>query len=486
MGLLDRLANSLGYSRRAEPDVAKKHLTQAPYARAVRFGIMPGNPKRGTRILRHFAEANEWVRVAINRRKHAIGQAEWQIIRIDDKDADPDPGLVKEVTELFRFVNSKKESFRSLCDQVIEDLLVLDAGCIEKDRTLGGQIMALWPVDGATIVVDPSWDGSEPDKPRYSQWDNFVHICDLTNDELIYMMHNPRTHSAIGFSPVEGLVRVIEAELYGEEYDFKQLRGAPPGGMLDLGSGVPPDQVEAFREFWAQEIAGSDTVAIVGGGAPLGVDTNQPVAKWTSFQTDNRSAERMAYKTWLAKKIAAAFEMDPMNFNIHEGVNRSTSQTMQGKTDEGLVGLASVFAEYITREIIWDMDPSHRHGFRFDDLTERDEAAQAAIDEKMSNIGVTTPNEIRAREGKEPVAWGDQPWAQAKIQAQSEADLLAAQAAAPDDEGEPNQAKPAKKPPAGKTVAATDDVPFVENGGQRRRRGRTRSAKYDYLDNLGA
>ena len=48
------------------------------------------------------------------------------------------------------------------------------------------------------------------------------------------------------------------------------------------------------------------------------------------------------------------------------------------------------------------MDPKHQHGFQFDDLTARDELQQANLDKINMSIGVTTPNEIRAREGWDP------------------------------------------------------------------------------------
>jgi len=420
MGLVDRIARRLGWEPTA--DITRAPKTVPSYANAIRVGVQgSGTQKRGSKQLRNFAENNEWVRVAVNRRKHALGQANWRIVRIDDPKATPSPAVVKKIRDLFRFVNPKRESFRSLLDQVVEDILVLDAGCVEKEKTAGGGIAALWVVDGAEISVDPKWNGSKPNAPRYSQWENFRKICDLRNDELIYMMHNPRSHTPIGWSPVETLVRVIEAELYGENYDYEGLKQTAPEGLIDLGRGVPAKEVVAFREYYESEIAGTKSMAIFGGGGDSGVTGE---VKFTPFKWSPREAQRQEYKKWLATKIAAVFEMDLLSFNLTEDVNRANGENLTTQTDTGLVGLSSLVAEYITREIIWEIDENH--GFEFADVIATDDMIQAKVDQLNMGTGITFPNEIRAREGLDPVAWGNVPYAVQSPQGGSGSDGKAA------------------------------------------------------------
>jgi hypothetical protein len=361
-----------------------------------RWGIL--EPRRGARTLRRFSENNVWVRAAINRRKREISRAKWSICRIDDPKAPPNPIIVNRVTELFRFINPKRESLRSLLDMVVEDILVVDAGCVEKEKTGGGDIVALWSVDGSTIAPDPAWDGSNPKAARYFQYIDGKLVAKLRNDELVYMMANPRTNSVVGFSPLEVLFDTVEAELWGDDYEYRMLKQTAPSGVLDLGAGLETSQVEAFREMWNSEIAGSYDIAIVGGGEPgAGVGT-----KFVPFTRTAREEQRRDYMKWLATKICTAFEMDLLAFNLSAGVQRSTGNNMQSKSDDGLLGLATLVSEFITREIIWEMDDAHQHGFQFDDLTVREATAQAKIDQIYMSIGVTSPNEIRAREGIDP------------------------------------------------------------------------------------
>jgi len=58
---------------------------------------------------------------------------------------------------------------RTLLEQVIEDALVGGFGAIEMELTGDpAKPVELWPVDGATIRIDPRWDG-QPDSIRFAQ-----------------------------------------------------------------------------------------------------------------------------------------------------------------------------------------------------------------------------------------------------------------------------------------------------------------------------
>ena len=61
------------------------------------------------------------------------------------------------------------DSFRTLIEQVIEDALTGGYGAIEMEPTGDPERPAmLWAVDGASIRINPRWDG-QPDSPRYAQ-----------------------------------------------------------------------------------------------------------------------------------------------------------------------------------------------------------------------------------------------------------------------------------------------------------------------------
>ncbi len=492
--IVDRWRAALAAAFATKAPVAQSSYGTGPYAKArVQIAVQGYDPRGGAKMLRHFSRRNDWVRLAINVRTRQISQARWKLVRNDDPKKAPDPSVVKQVRDLLRFVNSKRESFRSLLDQVIEDVLVLDAGCIEKEKTIGGEIVALWGVDGATIVPDPTWTGAEPKAPRYYQVIDGRQVAQLTNDQLIYIMGSPTTYSPLGWSIVETLVRAIEADLYGEQYDFDMLRQAAPAGLLDLGRGLSRQELDAAREYYESEIAGTKDLMIVGfmGDPAAAPGQGGSVAAYTPFARSNREQQRDFYKTWLVKKIACVFELDPTVFGVTGDVNRSTSRTLSARTDEGHVGLANLIAEFLTRELVWEID--ERHDFEFDGIVRRDEERQANVDKLYMSIGVTTPNEIRAREGLDPFPgstlngvpiathWANLPYPfnmdVGTPQTQPDGDNPSTDPAAPSDEQKPGDDDP-EADDDGKQEAAKSALPFVG------RRQPTVSANLHYLNDF--
>ncbi len=490
--IVDRVRAALAVAFTKSPTAQSSYGT-GPYAKArVQIAVQGYDPRAGARMLRSFSRHNEWVRLAVNVRTRQISQAKWKLVRNDDPKKAPDLRVVKTVRELLRFVNPKRESFRSLLDQVIEDVLVLDAGCVEKEHSIGGEIVALWGVDGATIVPDPSWDGSDAAAPRYFQVIDGRQVAQLRNDQLIYIMGSPSTYSPLGWSIVETLVRAIEADLYGERYDFDMLKQAAPAGLLDLGRGLSRQELEAAREYYESDIAGTKDLMIVGFmGDPAAAPGQGGAAAYTPFARSNREQQRDFYKTWLVKKIACVFELDPTVFGITGDVNRSTSRTLSSRTDEGHVGLANLIAEFLTRELVWEID--ERHDFEFHGIVRRDEERQAAVDKVYMSIGCTTPNEIRAREGLDPFPGsvaGGAPIAThwANLPYPFNMDVGAPQTQPDGDSPEDGADNPGAKPepgdddpedePAGKQEGAKSAVPFAG------RRQRTASASLGYLNDF--
>lgn len=416
-------------------------------------------PRRNAKMLRKFADNNEFVRTAINRRKRQIAQAKWRLVRRENPNAQPDARIIKALRDLFDVVNTKMESSRSLFDQVIEDLLVLDAGCIEKEKTLGGGIFGLWAVNGASIAPDPSWDGTQPRAIRYRQYIDGRVAAEFRNDQLIYIMANPSTHRVIGWSPLETLFRVVRAELYGEEYDYDMLQQTAPNIALFLGNGVSDQQREAFVEYWENEIAGQKAFAVFNNADPDG--KGEP--KVMPLRSDTFE-QRLAYRKWLATKIAAVFEMDLLAFNLSDTVHKSVGNALTARTDEGANALASLISEYVTREIVWEIDPNRDHAFEFDDLNQRDALAQAKIDQIYMQIGKTFPNELRARDGEDPVEWGDEPYAAATT----------AQLNNPDNGDAPNDSSQNADESSEQQGSAKSAVPFVAAR-------QTRTAGLNYL-----
>lgn len=354
--------------------------------------------KSNALLYRNWAEHSEWVRTAINIRRAQVASAEWDIVPYDTDKPTSDV-LSRQLKELFDRPNPRHESFRSLIEPVLEDVLTLDAGCVEKVRSLRGQVVQLFYVDGATIKVNALWDGSNDDEPRYYWYPDWQERARLKSEDMLYIMANPRTYSVVGLSPLETLKMAVDAELSGNEYNRRQVLNAAPDGIFDLGEGAKPEDVAKFSSYWSNEVAGKGALAFIG---------NTKGAKFIPFRGSNRDMQFLEWQNYLTRKIAAVFGLAPQDLGLTADVNRSTAEAQDQHTeDRGLRPLMSLVQEYLTREIVWDEGfggPENNLAFRFTALNLKESKSKAEINKlALAGIPWKTVDEARVDDGRAPL-----------------------------------------------------------------------------------
>lgn len=379
----------------------------APYARGV-AGVTH-HAKRSTQQLRRWSRNNPWIRAAINLRRTQVSRAKWDIVAVDS-DSPVNPKKVAQIKALLRKPNPKMESWRSLIEPVVEDVLVLDQGALEVETTNGGRIgtsgkpiAAIYSKDAARIVFDSSWDGSDPKAPRYYEFDDDGReAARFLNDELIVIISNPVTYSPLGLSPLEVLAETIEADLAAAAYNAKAVMAAAPPGVLHLGEGVRADQVDAFRAYWDAEIAGRSQIAITGGGKGM---------QWMPLASSNRDMQFMEWQVYLARKICAVFGVQPQDIGIGFDVNRSTADVGAAFTqDVGIAPLLDLIAEYLTREIVWRYDENLR--FAYTDMGRQTQAEMSSYyKQALAGLPWLRLNDALRERGQDGVGeMGEQIW----------------------------------------------------------------------------
>lgn len=349
-------------------------------------------------LLRNWAEHSEWVRAAINVRKTQIASAEWDIVPNSPTEPEVNLTMQARIRELLSEPNAKTDSFRGFLEPIIEDILVLDAGVVEKVRTVGGDLVELWGVDGGTVKVSALWDG-DPSEPRYFWYPDWQERANWRNDEMIYMMMNPSTYRVVGLSPMETLKLTIDSEISGSEYNRKQVSQAAPDGLLHLGEGARPEDVDKFKSYWDAEVAGRGALGFIGGTKAPG---------FIKFNDSNRDMQFLEWQIYLVRKIAAVFGITPQDLGITYDVNRATSESqLQQTEDRGLRPLMALIQDYITREVVWDKSfggPENGLAFRFLALNLKESKQQAEINKAaLAGFPWKTPNEARIDDGREPL-----------------------------------------------------------------------------------
>jgi len=356
---------------------------------------MVGKPN--VSLFRNWAEHSEWVRAAIDIRRDQVAQAEWIVEPIDhEKRFNVD--RIDEIRELLEAPNPIDGMWRSFIQRVVEDLLVLDAGCIEKERTLNGGIANLYPVDGGEIRVNKFWDG-DPDEARYAWYPDYQERARFKNDELIYMMSNPMTYRVVGLAPLETLKLAVDAELSGQSYNTRQLKSPAPDGLLDLGEQARPDQVEGFKRYWNAEVAGKGAMAFLGGSRG---------AQFLPFRSSNRDMQFLEYQVYLVRKIAAVFGLSAQDFGMPIDINRATAQVQASNTeDRGLRPLLGLVQAFVTREVVWDSAFGGRRNnlaFKFPALNLKESMDRAQINRyALAGMPWKVVDEARVEAGYPPI-----------------------------------------------------------------------------------
>ena len=356
-----------------------------------------GRPR--AKMYRRWAEGSEWINAAVNVRKAQVSQSEWDIVKFDPTLPDPSEKLRTQIKNQFILPSPSANSFRSFIEPIIEDILVLDAGVIEKERSYRGDIVYLHPVDGATIRVNAYWDGSDPEETRYYWYPDQYERGKFKNADMVYMMEHPSTYRVVGLSKLEVLKNTIDAELNGHAYNNRQVTNAAPDGMLDLGEGARSEQIDAFKSYWQGEVAGRGAMAFVGGSKN---------AKFIPFRTSNRDMQFLEWQLYLVRKICAVFGLSPMDLGLTADINRATADVQAEQTeDRGLRPLLGLIQEYLTREIVWDPTyggPDNNLAFRFTRLNLKESLSRAQINQRaLAGVSWKTINEARLEDGREPM-----------------------------------------------------------------------------------
>lgn len=351
-------------------------------------------------LFRNWAEHSEWVRAAVNIRKTQVSQAEWDIIPFDDKQK-WDEGLRQEIRDMFDQPSPAVDSFRSFIEPFMEDLLVLDAGVVEKERTFSGQLAYLHNVDAALVKVSSLWDG-DPDEARYWWCPDPLTEVPFKNRDMVYVMSNPRTYRVVGLAPLETLKMAVDAEILGSNYNARMVTSAAPDGIMDLGEGARQENVDAFKSYWMAEVAGREAMAFFGGTKN---------AKFIPFKPgSNRDMQFIEWQNYLVRKIAAVWGLSPQDLGLTFDINRATGDVQQELSeDRGLRPTLDLVQQYLTREVVWDESlggKKNNLAFRFTRLNLKESMSKANIN-KLALAGMPwkSVNEARTDDGRE--ALGD-------------------------------------------------------------------------------
>jgi phage portal protein BeeE len=351
-------------------------------------------PKLSPMNLRRFAETPV-ARKAINTIKDRIAGMRWQVQLRAGSGTEPADAeqRIRYLTQNFNSPNNE-DSFRSLAEQVLEDIIVGGFGAIEMESTGDPQKpLLLWPVDGATIRIKGDWDGA-PGSARYVQVTNRYggqEPVALADDELMYIRLNPRTHTPFGLGRLEVAFETINSFLGAHRFAARLASNSVVEYALWL-QGLTAEHHERLIRWWQDEIEGTGRVPI------LTFDTKPEVLR---FGGGTDADLRLQWQEFLLRIIADAFDLPPQALGLERDVNRSTASEMTDHAfQHAIVPTARLLAEHLTRDAIAKKLGWHDLEFVFLDMdTSGSALEQAQVQEILLRNGVVTVNEVRTMRG---------------------------------------------------------------------------------------
>jgi Phage portal protein len=373
-------------------------------------------PKPTPYNLRRFSET-PIARRAINCIKDRIAGMRWRVQPRQGYSLEAISGgaeRVRILTSNFECPNPD-DSFRSLAEQVLEDIIVGGYGAIEVQVNpawsagelglmgesshptkiaLGGAPTAaplvLWPVDGASIRMNLEWDGS-PHSQRYLQvTDQSNSQIKLDDDELIYIRLNPRTHTPFGLGRLEVAFETINAFLGAHRYASRLASNSVVQYALWLQD-LTPEHHERLIRWWQDEIEGTGKVPI------LSVESKPEVLR---FGGGTDADLRLQWQEFLLRIVADAFDLPPFYLGVERDVNRSTAEEYNDLAfRQAIVPTARLLAESLTRDAIAKKLGWTDLEFVFAELDTTDPLEEAQIQQILLQNGVLTVNEVRRMRG---------------------------------------------------------------------------------------
>jgi phage portal protein BeeE len=380
--------------------------------------------------LRRVAQSVHVARICINVLKEKVTKTKW-VIQSTDPLKKPDDARKEKVENLLRHPNQNNETFRSLLDKMIEDLLVLDAVSIEKTRFPNGELAELFYVDSATIrPVYDEFGNQDVEIPLDTKNEgevelpvSYVQVMDNSQyggpesgeivaawpkkDMIHFHMHPQGAMESYGYglSPLEGVVSVVAGILNADNYNSTYFEnGSFPAVLIHFTGTVNERDLEAYREYFIQELTSEfhRPAITMGQQKPEVLDLKGDT---------NRDMQFMEYMDFLAKLLTAAYGLSPQDIGLTDDVNRATAEVQKDLSEaKGYGSILHLIKEVINNEII------HRD-FGYTDLefdwvspdTTAPDVASTIYDRDLKN-GTRTLNEVRQELGLKPFAeWADQP-----------------------------------------------------------------------------
>lgn len=361
-------------------------------------GEMNGLPNVPFSVLRRIADNCDILRLLIETRKAQVQKLDWGIVP-RQRGVKPDKRCAE--LEGFFMLPDKEHTWDEWIGMLLEDMLVVDAATVYPRLARSGELYSLEPVDGTTIKRILDDYGRTPvgdDVPAYQQYLKGVPAFDYTRDQLVYRPRNLRTNRVYGYSVVEQIIVTIQLALNRTVYQMQYYtEGSTPDLILKVPEGWTPKQIKEFKAEWDGMLTGVNGQRR---GTMFVYNGTDVVNTKESILTDK-------FDEWLARICCFAFGMSPQPFV--QLMNRATADTAKESASEDGTAPVLRWIKNLIDYVLTKHFGAAAYEFQWKTQQAVDAKTQAEIDDKRLRNGSKCVNEIRAREGEDPLPGGNVP-----------------------------------------------------------------------------
>jgi len=363
---------------------------------------------------------NSWIHTAVNHITNTISILDFEIRPKEEfleQSGDLRLQVAAKMAEMvMRRPNAKGETYQDWIQSLVRDILIYDAGFLEKVRSKEKYLVGLVAVDASTIRVDCDEHGSVRfyvQHGRASRGGGYGYLGEpaLWGQDLrgkhviidprdgIYFKMNTRTNSPYGVSPLLPILYAAQADLAADInlHEFL-MTGGIVGGFISADEEINKALVNRLRQAFnrVQRPGQRRFIPIVSGAG----DT-----KYVPIVGTNREMQIFELQQAMMKKILAIYNVPPNEIGLTLGVTRGTAWNQQDVFwFNAIYPLARKIEEKFTNYFVSEFD--HRLEFKFlrpaeynfDALMNRvmQLDAQGLIDYegKIRMLGIPPPKEI--------------------------------------------------------------------------------------------
>lgn len=357
--------------------------------------------------LRALAMASKEIRLNIEMLKREVRALAWDVVplREDDPDKESYADDVDEVRTALASPDGYLD-FDQWINQLLEELLVVDAVTIWPELTMGGQMEALEFVDGTTIRPLLDLRGRVPMRgPAYIQYLHGMPFSYFERDRLVYAPFNTTVYSPYGISPTEFVLLMVNLALRRDVSNVARFtEGNVPEALVGAPSTWTQTQVDGWQEYWDAMVAGNVAQQRRMHFVPLeGGRGSVPVYEFRANDVD-----KVTLDEWLMRVACWAFGNSPGEFGLTGGAGLGLGGKGFGEAQENIqyrtgLGPITQFVQSLLTRVIakWYGMPHLKFVWVGLDPKE-DELRQAQVDEIYLRRGVYGTDTVRMRLGMAP------------------------------------------------------------------------------------